>query len=247
MTSLEQSLVTAAPAPVMQPPSDDKSQKVSCELAPLRGLPTPARRRTASNVAALPQSMTAPPSGPAPWELPDSAATTSQQSGYRELLQLRGQNAMHRSRISGSSPPPPPPVTAATLDSALAGQQVSASALWCMGNEATMQQVHMPSCHFQPMVGTAVDGAGAQWNPTQLMLPIPSRHDAPLLQPVPLSQQALPPWTSRSLDGSPSSCVGSPCSPQELMTTLMGSGAFAFDDQQIAEALRAAAPCVYDD
>lgn len=64
MTSLEQSrVVTAAPASVEKLPSDDTSLKVSSELAPLRGLPTPARRRNAANVAALPLSVTAPTSG----------------------------------------------------------------------------------------------------------------------------------------------------------------------------------------
>merc|ERR1712060_503867 len=70
------------------------------------------------------------------------------------------------------------------------------------------------------------------------------RLPAEALVRVPTSSQDVPAMAA------PSPTAGivceSPCTPQELMT-MMGGGAFGCDEQQIAEALRAAAPCVYDD
>lgn len=96
------------------------------------------------------------------------------------------------------------------------------------------QQALMPSAMGSPM--------GGDCQQTLLSLPMGNMQGMGFGME---SQQALGVWPACT--GSPmNSPTGSP-SPQEMMATFVGGGGFCLDESQIAQALREAAPCVYDD
>jgi len=227
-------------------------RKVASVNSLLRSLPTPSRSRMQPPRAALPSSSptNGTSRGPEPWDLPNPEAS-SQSSSYRELLQLRGQQAMQRSRVRDIAPTPAPATPARLapimeVPNPALGTNTSCSAplmmppnawlplqqAWFVDGAVPQQQaVHQMQapCPVEQLCGAGASGSG--------------QHMPVITVPCNAGCQYSPPVTPQA-SAAASSC-SSPWSPQEMMTTLMGSG--AFDEQQIAEALRAAAPCEYED
>lgn len=107
-----------------------------------------------------------------------------------------------------------------------------------------MQQVQqmqqMQPAQLQQWFSTGSGGLGVTQAYMAPMLPIDSRQlefSSSCQQASMLGQQSPP----------GSACNGSPWSPQALLTTLMGDSGYAFNEQQIVDTLRAAAPEVYHD
>jgi len=208
----------------------------------LRNLPTPGRNRPATKAVV-------PASAAEPWGLQDAAAPP-QKSNYRELLQLRGQQAIQRSQLHRALPGPPPAMAAKfpptpTMASAAPTPPPSpwsnsqVQGFW-MGNTGEVYGAQFQNWCDQGVNGGNVTGM-LQAN-APLTLPVTSRQDASMR---PLAPGAYLPGQQQSPTGT---CSGSPSSAQEMMmTTLAGSGAFSLDEQQIAQALINAAPEVYDD
>jgi hypothetical protein len=85
----------------------DPATDVAAVKAPrsiLHALPTPSRGRASLQAAELASAATTVRSGakgPEPWNHSSTASQPGQRGGYRELLQLRGQQAMQRSLKQG--------------------------------------------------------------------------------------------------------------------------------------------------
>lgn len=123
-------------------------------------------------------SMPSPARGPEPWGLQAPAASVAAKGGYREWLQARGQQAMQRSLLQGSSPanrtqasvPPPahPPSAPAPCPGAVSGVLSSLGAppaapaappqpqmvTWGVAGDLQMQQwFGAPNVEMSPMGG----------------------------------------------------------------------------------------------
>mmetsp|Transcript_101663 Transcript_101663/g.282989 ORF Transcript_101663/g.282989 Transcript_101663/m.282989 type:complete len:329 (-) Transcript_101663:27-1013(-) len=197
------------------------------------------------------------PRGPEPWGLSDPSvpAPPAQRGGYREWLQARGQQAMQRSRLRSCAPPPPGAPPSALPPAVSLAPPPPPGAAPVLGLEA------VAGCQAPGGWSPAV----AARSPTAMALPL-----QPPLQLAPgCGQQAVatccgqhqvmmeatqggPPFYGAyqqvpvaSPAQSPVSCGGSPTG-QDLMARFMPE-AFAMDRDQLAEQLRAATPCCYDD
>eukprot|EP00411_Alexandrium_monilatum_P032502 CAMPEP_0175354756 /NCGR_PEP_ID=MMETSP0095-20121207/13121_1 /TAXON_ID=311494 /ORGANISM="Alexandrium monilatum, Strain CCMP3105" /LENGTH=317 /DNA_ID=CAMNT_0016652413 /DNA_START=68 /DNA_END=1021 /DNA_ORIENTATION=- len=233
----------------------------------------PARSPTQRLLAKVPTPVRSPKStdamhkglGPEPWSAADSAvlpATSAAKGGYREWLQARGQQAMQRSLMQGLSPggrsqaPPPPPASPAPCPGALAG------VLSVPSGPAQVQ--------LQPWFGPGAALPPAGCGRPAMLLPGCSATATPLSgqqSPMAFGSLSHGGCTPTSAASSPAAAFGlciqpqpvmataaaainqppAECNQQELMAALMPGGFSGLDCQQIAEQLRAAAPCCYDD
>jgi len=223
----------------------------------LRNVPTPSRGKNGlarKDSAELNSSPVGSNAVLAPWDLKPAEAVANGQSAYREMLQMRGQQAMQRSRLRTTLPTPPPASPARLMpivemqgaDHSTYSSHAAAPASPWMGTcslptgaffmDASTRQQALPQVPPLPVPSVLEQLCGPGADGTASMSTVSPNMPFP---------QGTPPVTPHS--STTTAACESPCTPQELMHTLMGSGAFAFDDQQIAEALKAAAPCVYDD
>lgn len=215
------------------------SAKAGAPRSLLRSLPTPARSRAAALQARAARG------GPEPWNLPAASApaeASGRTSSYRELLQLRGQQAMHRSlRTSAASRASP---TAAAASPTAGVALANPAALLA----AVPVQAPAPAPATPLFLAPAVAAAAAQQQAIAIpacspQLPFFTVGGACQLgQLSPTSGQQSP----SAAFGSRPECAMPLSRPEELMATLL-PGARSLDKEQIAEQLAAAVPSCYDD
>lgn len=258
-------------------PADAPAAKLGKQCAPqpgnmlLSALPTPGRA--------------SPRQGPLmPWELVGDAArrpvAAPGSCSYRDRLQARGQQAMHRSMYQGHAAEAPWHAAAE-----LRPQQLP----WEYHHQQPFQQQQHqhyqlpPQPHQQPWVHEAAmpgggDQARAVQSPSCVMATSPLSTSPLSTSPLATSPLATSPVATSPAAPAPiapggacltlplmapeSGCVstmpvggaqqsplagcGGGMSPQELLATIMPQGCF-FNSDEVAEQLRAAAPCEYED
>eukprot|EP00421_Protoceratium_reticulatum_P066562 CAMPEP_0168411626 /NCGR_PEP_ID=MMETSP0228-20121227/28296_1 /TAXON_ID=133427 /ORGANISM="Protoceratium reticulatum, Strain CCCM 535 (=CCMP 1889)" /LENGTH=354 /DNA_ID=CAMNT_0008425375 /DNA_START=62 /DNA_END=1126 /DNA_ORIENTATION=+ len=309
-TTMPGSTELQEPGPLPTIDEERPSLAEDTERTILRALPTPSRSRAAlqaSRGQAAPADMTARSGarGPEPWSLQGGAAQPGAAGGYRELLQLRGQQAMQRSLRQGPAGSRPPAAPAAALPASPAGTAASPVAVqgcpgpavppplpWplpsnagSMASDLQLQQwlgaqmtnsvaqqmsLVLGSCHQLPpsplasqhspaAFGQQSPAAFTSCQPPALSSPF-GEQQAPLvfglcqqapMTPVASQQAPLTPVAAQQTPAAfPDAEEGSAATPvhdaQKLMATLMPD-ASCLNYEQIAEQLRAALPCSYDD
>jgi len=233
--------------------------KGACGLPLLSRLPTPGRAQ-----------------GPLmPWDLGLGAAQPAAAHGagaYRERLQARGQQAMHRTIFPGAAQAHPMEATSWNAAAEMHTQQLQ----WEYQQQQQQQQQQQHQLLLQQqqqwmqqaVMSSVVDQAQMVQSPSCLVSPPASSllASSPLVSsplasggfgglslPVTLTApeggRALSlPINSMPISGQQSPLAASGgITPQELLATLMPQGMGFFNSDEVAEQLRAAAPDTYDD